>query len=199
MFNGNQDSLPPLFFLLERVVRDKIWFTYKARIKAHERLERMDFHSQLLLVWYAILSSILAILSIRYPTILGNNTDILGAILSIGLLAISLSVTNRDFRGRAMLMRGNYLHLQKLYNSVQPAGATAAEQDLYAELLRDSENHTSMDDVLARVFSTGLTSRLPTWFEYTRAIASIILRYALITALYAAPVLAAYCAMDTCQ
>ncbi|NNC09875.1 SLATT domain-containing protein, partial [Corallococcus exiguus] len=87
-------------------MRDKIWFTYKARIKAHERLERMDFHSQLLLVWYAILSSILAILSIRYPTILGDNTDILGAILSIGLLAISLSVTNRDFRGRAMLMRG---------------------------------------------------------------------------------------------
>lgn len=199
MFNGNQDSLPPLFFFLERVVRDKIWFTYKARIKAHERLERMDFHSQLLLVWYAILSSILAILSIRYPTLLGDNTDILGAILSIGLLAISLSVTNRDFRGRAMLMRGNYLHLQKLYNDIQPTGPTLAEQDLYAGLLRDSENHTSMDDILARVSSTGLTSRIPTKIEYARGIASIILRYILIITLYATPLIAAYCAMDTCQ
>ncbi|MGF6417229.1 hypothetical protein ABH900_000690 [Stenotrophomonas sp. AN71] len=199
MFNGNQDSLPPLFFFLERVVRDKIWFTYKARIKAHERLERMDFHSQLLLVWYAILSSILAILSIRYPTILGDNTDILGAILSIGLLAISLSVTNRDFRGRAMLMRGNYLHLQKLYNDIQPTGPTLAEQALYAGLLRDSENHTSMDDILARVLSTGLTSRIPTKIEYARGIASIILRYILIISLYATPLIAAYCAMDTCQ
>lgn len=98
-----------------------------------------------------------------------------------------------------MLMRGNYLHLQKLYNSVQKTGPTLAEQDLYAKLLRDSENHTSMDDVLARVFSTGLTSRIPTKLEYARGMASIILRYILIIILYATPVLAAYCAMDIRQ
>ncbi len=98
-----------------------------------------------------------------------------------------------------MLMRGNYLHLQKLYNDIQPTGPTLAEQDLYAGLLRDSENHTSMDDILARVLSTGLTSRIPTKIEYARGIASIILRYILIITLYATPLIAAYCAMDTYQ
>lgn len=56
---------------------NKVWFTYKARIQAHHRLEWMDTHSQFLLVWYAILGAALAVVAIRYPTLLGKNTDIL--------------------------------------------------------------------------------------------------------------------------
>ena len=59
---------------------NKVWFTYKARIQAHHRLEWMDTHSQFLLVWYAILGAALAVVAIRYPTLLGKNTDIFGAI-----------------------------------------------------------------------------------------------------------------------
>ena len=56
-------------------MRDNIWFTYKARINAHHRLEWLEKHSQFILVWYAILSAILSIVTIRFPTVLGSNTD----------------------------------------------------------------------------------------------------------------------------
>lgn len=170
-------------------MKDNIWFTYKARIKAHERLEWMDFHSQLLLVWYAILSAVLGLFTIRYPAILGKDTDILSATLSIGLLAISLSVANRDFRGRAMLMRRNYQHLHKLYSSIQGNALEPTELDSYSDLLRDCENHKTIDDILARIFST--TSRTPSTREYILGYGSIVLRYILTGSLYIAPLLAA--------
>lgn len=40
-------------------MKDSVWFTYKARIQANNRLDWLDFHSQMLLVWYAILSATL--------------------------------------------------------------------------------------------------------------------------------------------
>lgn len=172
-------------------MKDNIWFTYKARIKAHERLEWMDFHSQLLLVWYAILSATLGILTIRYPDLLGNDTDILSAILSIGLLTISLSVANRDFRGRAMLMRGNYQHLHKLHRTVKGDQLTSEELESYSNLLKDCENHRSMDDILARIFSANLTSRLPSRREYVIGYGFFIVKYLLTISLYVAPIAAA--------
>lgn len=177
-----------------RIVKDNIWFTYKARIKAHERLEWMDFHSQSLLVWYAILSATLAILTTRYPALLGKDTDILNATLSIGLLVISLSVANRDFRGRAMLMRGNYQNLHKLHRTIQNDQLTPVELDSYSELLRDCENHRAIDDILARIFSVNLTSRNPSYREYFIGYGLVIIRYLFTGALYIAPLLVALCA-----
>lgn len=174
-------------------MRDNIWFTYKARIQAHKRLERLDLHSQSLLVWYAILGGVLAILSIRYPNLLGGDTDLLAAILSVSLLAISLSVTNRDFRGRAMLMRRNYLDLQKLYNSM-PAISAISKDDLdhYHQLLGESENHRGLDDILSRIFSTGLTSRKPSVKEKTLGASWIISIFLVTVLLYIAPVWIAF-------
>ena len=71
-------------------MKDNVWFTYKARIRAHKRLEWLDFHSQLLLVWYAILSTTLGVLTIRSSTLLGPDTDVMATILSVALLGISL-------------------------------------------------------------------------------------------------------------
>ncbi|MFZ6694672.1 SLATT domain-containing protein [Stenotrophomonas acidaminiphila] len=172
-------------------MKDNIWFTYKARIKAHERLEWMDFHSQLLLVWYSILVAVLATLTIRHPNLLGNDTDILSAILSIGLLAISLCVANRDFRGRAMLMRSNYQNLHKLHRIVKEDKLSPEELESYSNLLKDCENHRTIDDILARMFSTNLTSRVPTRREHLVGCVLLIRRYLLTTGLYVTPLLVA--------
>ncbi|MBI6766698.1 SLATT domain-containing protein [Pseudomonas syringae] len=179
------------------MMRDKVWFTYKARIQAHKRLEWLDFHSQLLLVWYAILSTALGVLTIRHATILGPDTDVMATILSVALLGISLAVANRDFRGRAMLMRTHYLELQKLYRGL-PGGSAATPHPAptpeqisrYAELLAESENHREIDDRIARVFASSLTSRLPTAFEYFSAILWLTMRFLITALLYTLPVLA---------
>jgi hypothetical protein len=180
-----------------RVKKDNVWFTYKARIQAHKRLEWLDFHSQLLLVWYAILSTALGVLTIRHSTILGPDTDVMATILSVALLGISLAVANRDFRGRAMLMRTNYLALQKLHRGLPEGSPTSPppppmpEQIIrYDELLAESENHREIDDRVARVFATGATTRPLTGFEYFSAALWLTMRFLITTLLYALPVLA---------
>jgi hypothetical protein len=179
------------------VKKDSVWFTYKARIQAHKRLEWLDFHSQLLLVWYAILSTALGVLTIRHSTILGPDTDVMATILSVALLGISLAVANRDFRGRAMLMRTNYLELQKLHRGLPecsptspPPAPTPEQISRYDELLAESENHREVDDRVSRVFASGLTSRIPTRFEYFAAISWLTMRSLITASLYAIPVLA---------
>lgn len=86
-------------------MKDNVWFTYKARIQAHQRLEWLDTHSQFLLVWYAILGAVFSVVTIRHPHVLGANTDILASVLSVAVLGVSLVVSNLDFRGRALVMR----------------------------------------------------------------------------------------------
>lgn len=179
---------------------DSVWFTYKARIQAHQRLEWLDVHSQFLLVWYAILSAILAVITIRFPQALGSNTDILASILSIALLGISLAVANRDFRGRAMAMRTNYLALQELYNQLKVVN-TVSEKDvlLYHDLLSDVENHKDIDDKLFRVSARAeLENRIPTRLELFQAYLWITKRILSTSALYLSPLIIVW-TMQACK
>lgn len=171
-------------------MRDKVWFTYKARIQAHIRLSWLEFNSQLLLVWYAILSAGLAVVTVRYSQALGKDTDILATVLSIGLLGISLAVANRDFRGRSIAMRQNYLELQRLYDRTAPPAAFDNEAlQHYHNLLAAVENHSEIDDKLSRIMQAGgLSSRVPSWRERVKAYGYLTLRLALTVLLYMAPI-----------
>lgn len=170
-------------------MEDKVWFTYKARIQAHLRLSRMDLHSQLLLVWYAVLSASLAIITIRYPRVFGVNTDILSAILSIALLSISMAVANRDFRGRSIAMRQNYLDLQRLYDQAKQVGAFSPSDIVhYHELLSSVENHKEIDDKLFRVRQAKtLNTRKPTRLEMVQVYLYLAVRVGITIGLYVAP------------
>lgn len=171
-------------------MRDNVWFTYKARIAAHERLERLNFHSQLLLVWYALLGVGLAIIIIKYPLFLGADTEIFSAFLSVALLILSLTISNRDFRGRAMQMRYNYLKLQDLYFETNSDGElfTKEQKDQYSNLLLKVENHKEIDDCIARVKTKGLTSRQSTGYEIKKALFWICFRNIFTIFLYIAPI-----------
>lgn len=171
---------------------DNIWFTYKARIRAQVRLAKNDFHSQALLVWYAFCGAVLAVVAIRFPQILGSQTDILAAVLSIALLVVSLMVTGRDFRGRSMEMQRNYLALQSLYRRAQQDPPPLSPQEIekeYGALLDQVENHTTLDDVCARVLDTGkLTSRHPSLGDSARARGYMVVRTVTLLGLYALPI-----------
>ena len=169
---------------------DKTWFTYKARIQAHIRLCWLEVHSQLLLIWYAILSAALAVVAIRYPHVLGRDTDVLAAVLSIALLGISLAVANRDFRGRSIAMQRNYLELQRLHDQAM-AGGSFGTSDLtrYHDLLAAVENHREIDDKLFRVLHANtLTTRHPTLAEKLNVYGYLALRIVVTFLLYLAPI-----------
>jgi hypothetical protein len=182
------------------MAHDNIWFTYKARICTHDRLARNDFHTQNLLVWYAFCGAVLAIVTVRFPTILGGNTDIVAAVLSTALLVVSMMVTGRDFRGRSIEMRRNYLSLQTLYRkgtSNPPTLTDAQIESEYEQLLDSAENHSHLDDMRARVFNTGkLDSRLPTTRETAIAYGYCALRFLVLSTAYLLPLFAvAYMAL----
>ena len=147
---------------------DDIWFTYKARIAAEVRLRNNDLHSQVLLILYAVLSTAVSIVAIRHEKFLGPDTDISMAVLSVGLLAISMTVASRDFKGRALMMRANHLALKTLFDELKAGTVPATEKPpRYAKLLQECENHTSYDDRYFRVLnSTALTSRKPSLADY---------------------------------
>ncbi|WP_405078604.1 SLATT domain-containing protein [Pectobacterium carotovorum] len=172
-------------------MRDNIWFTYKARINAHHRLEWMERNSQFLLVWYAILGAMLSVITIRYPKVIGNNTDIWAAILSIVLLGVSLAVSNLDFRGRAIAMRKNYLALQKLYAEIpQGQPLTSLQLTEYNNLLSEVENHQIIDDKIARVSAhLTLTTRKPTPEEFREVRFWKFLKVIITVLLYIAPLI----------
>ncbi|WP_374245036.1 SLATT domain-containing protein [Zoogloea sp.] len=168
-------------------MKDSVWFTYKARIQAAERLSSNNFHSQALLVWYAFFSAALAIVTIRYPKIVGEDTDLFSAVLGVGLLVVSMFVTSQDFRGRAISMRSNYIALQLLYKSLAGNTPNLDQITRYNELLSSVENHSEMDDKQFRVFQNGLTTRMPSRYEKIEVHAYMALRATTLTLLYAAP------------
>lgn len=171
-------------------MHDNIWFTYKARIQAHHRLEWLEKHSQFILVWYAILSAVLSIVTLRFPKVLGDNTDVVAAILSVALLGISLIVSNLDFRGRAIAMRRNYIALQRLYFDITTSQQLSLEQkEKYFNLLNEVENHRDIDDKISRVTQVGLKTRLPTQKEKIIVILWILLRIFITAALYILPLI----------
>jgi hypothetical protein len=169
---------------------DDIWFTFKSRIAAEQRLKNYDFHSQLLLVWYAIISSTASLYALRHEKFAGADTDIYMAVLSVALLVISLFVSTRDFRGRAMQMRANHIALKCLHDELV-AGTVKPEKKpaLYSKLLLECENHTSYDDRYFRVFNkAGLTSRPPTRFDYVFVVGICALKSVFYLALYLLPI-----------
>ena len=171
-------------------MHDNIWFTYKARIQAHHRLEWLEKHSQFILVWYAILSAVLSIVTLRFPKVLGDNTDVVAAILSVALLGISLIVSNLDFRGRAIAMRRNYIALQRLYFDITSSQQfSLAQKEKYFNLLNEVENHRDIDDKISRVTQVGLKTRIPTQKEKIIVILWILLRIFITAALYILPLI----------
>ncbi|MBI2308564.1 MAG: SLATT domain-containing protein [Rhodocyclales bacterium] len=175
-------------------MHDNIWFTYKARIRAHLRLASNDFHTQLLMVWYALAGSLLGVVSIRYPKILGNDTDLIAALISTALLVISMLVANRDFRGRAIQMRTNYLALGELYRKANNGGVSQEQANSeYQQLLNAVEIHSEIDDKYFRVFHSGnLTSRQPTLRERADVISYIVTRTLGLAACYLLPVVSVF-------
>lgn len=168
---------------------DDVWFTFKARVAAELRLKNNDIHSQILLVWYAIVSSAASIVAIRYEKFAGPNTDIYTAILSVALLAVSMLVANRDYRGRALQLRANHIALKRLYDDLQQGLVSASEKPTrYTQLLAECENHSSYDDRYFRVLNRhGLKTRIPNNWDWFFMLSTCIFRIAAMLTLYLLP------------
>ncbi|WP_072033989.1 SLATT domain-containing protein [Rahnella aquatilis] len=172
---------------------DSIWFTFKARMIAYERLKSNEFHSQMILVWYTLILVVISIVLLKNENFFGDNIDLYSAIFSVVILVVSLIVSNQDFRGRSIHMRANYLELQELYRSIYLGNSDGTHIDdfesEYAKILSGSENHSRFDDLISRLRSgSGLTSRRLTCWEGILSRSIVVLRAILLLFLYITPV-----------
>lgn len=150
--------------LLEKL-GDNIWFTYKARMIAYERLKQNDFHSQLILVWYTLFLALVSISLLKKPLVFGKDIDLITALFSVVILVVSLIISNQDWRGRSISMRSNYLRLQELYREISIMDMSRTTIDdlerRYTTELDLSENHSRIDDIISRMRSgDGLNNRI---------------------------------------
>jgi hypothetical protein len=177
-------------------LKNKVWFTFKARIVAHEMLVFKNNLTQVLLVWYSFLLLTSSIVMIRYPKFFGDDGDIMIAVLSLFVLALSLIVSNRDYRGREKDMRSNYLNLQSLYREIECHCENEIEQKKlsewdarYQRALEHGENHSTYHDLCQRIRADGLTSRKPTKTDYLNYYISFSGKSALVVLVMSLPVL----------
>ncbi|WP_155293316.1 SLATT domain-containing protein [Comamonas testosteroni] len=168
---------------------DKIWFTYKSRIAAENRLKSNDFHSQSLLVWYALVSAVGSIASIQDSNYLGTSTSFLSSIMAVALLVLSLWVTNQDWRGRAIKMRENHLELLYLYNLLKENRIEyTAAAEKYHKLLSQCENHKTYDLNFFKVFDSdaGLSTPATCYVIFSTSVVRIF-RFLVWAILYGVP------------
>lgn len=100
-------------------LKNKIWFTYTARIEAYRRLKNYSFWASLLLCLYSLATVVCSIISISLPKLLGKHTDTLLIVLSVISFVFSLLIVSYKFDDRALAMKENYLDLQRLYENLK--------------------------------------------------------------------------------
>lgn len=171
---------------------NNIWFTYKARIRASERLLANDFHSQLLLVWYALINVGLSVFIVAKPNIYGEATNLLMALFALILFALSLIIQNRNFKDRASEFKNNYISLQQLIEECKSENITETKERYY-ELQRASENHKTLDYNYFRVFSKGHNRPASCW-EITQVYFYVVVRLSVLSILYLLPIASLVCA-----
>ena len=169
-------------------LKDRIWFTRIARIYSEKRLLRNEFHSQFLLMFYAVYNIVLSVTQLKYKPIPDDAATILGIILSIILFGLSFYMSARGFPARAQRFKENYSHLQELFGRLEVAESQGDSTKLqkaieyvqseYRNAIEKSENHTTMDDRCARFpyAQEGMSRKLTCW-DYTCVIFYLIGRY----------------------
>jgi hypothetical protein len=127
-------------------------------------------------------------------TFLGDNADLILVIMSITILVTSLFITNKNFKGRALVLKAHYIELQRLYFVAVDAEEKSLDQKGiqkdYLRLLEAVENHSEMDDIIFRVFNeSGLNSRKPSNNEKFRAYLYKTRRFITLATLYLLPII----------
>lgn len=179
---------------------DNIWFTRKARIQSAERLKNSHKHTQLLLIEYTLIVAILSVIVLRYNNLLGSDTDMILAIMSIVILVLSLVITNFDMKERSNKFFNNYVNLQTLYLEARDVEKIKDLEDAktemmsikekYKKVLLAVENHLPIDDICVRVENAStLDSRHPSRMEHFKCCWYKAKKFCLYFSLYTAPIL----------
>ena len=181
---------------MERDLKEKlernIWITRKCRINASERLLRSAKFVEFLNVYYSIFVITLSLLSLIEHN---DQFSFASIVLSIALTISIVYANTTGLRDRSTALKQNYIDLQVLLDQLCYIEATETEKvltvsDKYAELLKLSENHLSID--LYRLKNTSSDTNFKmNWIEWVKYILLVLWDCLWRLFLLAAPVIGA--------
>lgn len=153
LYNGVMTSAGQEKDLLE----DRSYRTYRARLKASQRLQTRAMVWNAVLIGMSVATSVAGIGLLTNSSLFGEHGQVLLCSTSVLTLATSLVVTSRDYTGRARDMTANYRKIQRLSADLERNRSTSDVFKIdvdrlyrrYNDLLDESENHTSADYYLA--------------------------------------------------
>lgn len=158
---------------MERDLKEKlernVWITRKCRINASERLLRSAKFVEFLNVYYSIFVITLSLLSEH-----NDQFSLASIVLSIALTISIVYANTTGLRDRSTALKQNYIDLQVLldqlfFTEADETDKVLAISDKYAELLKLSENHLSID--LYRLKSTSSDANFKmNWMEWAKYI-----------------------------
>ena len=164
---------------MERDLKEKlernIWITRKCRINASERLLRSAKFVEFLNVYYSIFVITLSLLSLIEHN---DQFSFASIVLSIALTISIVYANTTGLRDRSTALKQNYIDLQVLLDQLFYIEATETEKvltvsDKYAELLKLSENHLSID--LYRLKNTSSDTNFKmNWIEWVKYILLVL-------------------------
>ena len=179
---------------MERDLKEKlernIWITRKCRINASERLLRSAKFVEFLNVYYSIFVITLSLLSLIEHN---DQFSFASIVLSIALTISIVYANTTGLRDRSTALKQNYIDLQVLLDQLFYIEATETEKvltvsDKYAELLKLSENHLSID--LYKNTSSDTNFKM-NWIEWVKYILLVLWDCLWRLFLLAAPVIGA--------
>ena len=130
------------------LLKDKIWITRKSRIEASERLLRNDFHSHLLVNYYALFVVIISVYDLYCKEV---DLALLSVIGSILVLTTSIFITSKNFKERSNFFKTCYLKLDLILKKINSLNKDEKESkylpisEEYHDVLLNSENHLAVD------------------------------------------------------
>lgn len=127
----------------------KIWITRKCRIKASERLYRMDTLFQFFAIYYSLCIVCLSIWNLVH---IDDNFSLKLLIASVALTIVQVFVTSKKFYERYINFKINYIALDRIYSEIKKySNKPDSEDDIerikekYFNLLDSIENHNEHD------------------------------------------------------
>lgn len=180
------------------LLQDKIWITRKSRIEASERLLRNDFHSHLIVNYYALYVVIISVYDLNSTQV---DLSLLAVIGSILVLTTSIFITSKNFKERSNFLKTCYLKLEFIQEKIKSLSESEKKSkyleisEEYNDVLRNSENHLSVDFTKIKMSipkgnrqkSTQISTN-----EYISYYIYLFLRISCLTILYFFPVIISF-------
>ncbi|QZD86067.1 SLATT domain-containing protein [Qipengyuania psychrotolerans] len=121
---------------------NRIYLTYKARIKAESRYRLYSMTANILIIWYSFLI-IVASIAVSSNTVVISHFETALAASSIAIFASSVFLATGILQKRADEYRACYLELQEIWDS---SVQEEVKLKRYSEARKRYPNHSSRDD-----------------------------------------------------